>query len=542
MNFVRLLSHIAFRLNEQARAVFVEILPNELAEQMQAPSGSEEHLEEWEQELLAAFDYSAAVQPENIEPEREAAAVDDEQEASAEAEPSSLAVPALLALLLATAPVAGRAGLLLFNIPLHIQGPVLHRLLTLSVLTCTRGLSDSECQFIEWLRRELDHSEHWGIEAAREILRGTGPPRLVRRLLLAVAEIDRESALLLQHYLYDFVDLIQLSDRDLQILLSNESNATLAQAFLDLPEREKKRFLRHVSARRRTAIAEERERYALVTPIEIEAAQRAVLATARFLYNTRRITTYFGSIEDVEREDELAVSDEEETKKSRNQDKKKIVKKEGISGVPLQKKIILGTGATVALILWYIFLFSGDSPEAVRSDRNEPIKRQVESGGSAAIVMRGGQREQVEQEYEKTDSISEVLYNGQRFETEAGVQAVVEIPGEAQLEVDELTHIEQVENNEGESGHVLALRVGHLRATVVDEKFELRTPVVRIGGPIGAKFATRVVLDATTTITVESRWVEVKSRVDPGAKWRLSQGEKGVFVSNGDGHMERKEE
>jgi hypothetical protein len=540
VNFIRLLSHIAFRLNEQARPLFVELLPSSLAEAIQAPSGEEEHLEEWEQVLLAAFDNP--VEREDVSAGDGEDVGDAEETPADEASPSQ-GGPALFALLLAGAPVPARAALLLFNLPLHLQGPVLHRLLTLSPLSCARGIADAEREFVDWVRREQIDREHWGLESAREILRAANLPRQVRRLLLAVAEIDRESALLLQHHLYDFVDLLQLSDRDLQVLLAKESNENLAQAFLDLPEAVSKHFRRHVSARRRTMIAEETARYALVTPIEIEAAQRAVLSTARYLYNTRRITTYFGSLEDREQGevDDLVEQEGEEDEKQGEGGKNETIGKADTSAVSLRKKIMLAMGVIAALILWYVVLFSGDSVETTDRSRDENSK--YSSGGvrGAAVVLSEGGRSG-EEESIRAGNSPEVLSEGQYFDTESGVQAVVDVVGQAQLEVEELSHIEYLGSEGGETGHVLALRVGQLRATVVDEDFELRTPVVRIQAPIGAKYTTRVVLDATTTIRVESRWVEVKSRRDPALKWHLEHGDGGVFYSNGDVSIKRKGE
>jgi hypothetical protein len=557
VNFIRLLSHIAFRLNEQARPLFVELLPSSIAEAIQAPSGEEEHLEEWEQVLLAAFDNP--VEREDVSAGDGEDVGDAEETPADEASPSQ-GGPALFALLLAGAPVPARAALLLFNLPLHLQGPVLHRLLTLSPLSCARGIADAEREFVDWVRREQIDREHWGLESAREILRAANLPRQVRRLLLAVAEIDRESALLLQHHLYDFADLLQLSDRDLQVLLAKESNENLAQAFLDLPEAVSKRFRRHVSARRRTMIAEETARYALISPIEIEAAQRAVLSTACYLYNTRRITTYFGSLEDREegevddltyfgsledREqgevDDLVEQEGEEDEKQAEGGKNETIGKADTSAVSLQKKIMLAMGVIAALILWYVVLFSGDRVET--TDRSRDEKSKYSSGGvrGAAVVLSEGGRSG-EEESIRAGNSPEILSEGQYFDTESGVQAVVDVVGQAQLEVEELSHIEHLGSEGGETGHVLALRVGRLRATVVDEDFELRTPVVRIQAPIGAKYTTRVVLDATTTIRVESRWVEVKSRRDPALKWHLEHGDGGVFSSNGDVSIKRKGE
>ncbi len=533
MDFVRPLSHIAFSLNEPARAVFLELLPRPLAEAIAVPDGEQTSLDAWERELLAVFA--------TIAQQEEAAGVEREVAADIATAPPSQGVVALVALLLSTAPSPLRAAPLLFNLPLSLQAPALHRLLTLSPLSCTRGLTEVECELLEEIRRQQSGREHWGMEGAREILLAARPPRLMQRLLQNLVEIDRVSALLFQNHLYEFVDLLQLSDRDLQILLANESNETLARALLDLPEDVQQRFLRCVSKRRRTMIAEESERYALATPIEIEDTQRAVLSTARFLYNTRRITTYFASLDegDGEREVEgLAEPALEEEQSAGGEGKTEQRKKAEVISVPLRKKLLLAVGAIAALALWYIVLFVGDSEETAQRTGSGAAKSDTRGAKSAAVVWSG------EDASEKVSEAAvgyteQAAENEQPFVADVAVQAVVDVPGMARLEVEAPSDFEPIDGEAGDAGHVVELRVGRLRAAVVDSDFILRTPVVQISGPVGAIYSTRVVLDATTAISVESKWVEVESHIKPGQKWRLHQGDRGTFASDGDVDIDR---
>lgn len=541
VNCVRPLSHIAFALNEQARATFLELLPASLAEAIAVPSDGEA-LDAWESHLLSVF---PLVPPLESLPD-DGVHLDGEGDGLAEdITPPSQAVAALASLLLSTATSPQRAAPLLFNLPLHLQAPTLHRLLTLSPLSCTRGLSEIEREFVEEVRRQKDVNEHWGLETARIVLRAAPSPRSMQRLLQSLSEMDREPALLLQQHLYEFIDLLQLSERDLQVLLANESNETLARALFDLSEPEQKRFLSHVSKRRYAMIAEEMERYALITPIEIEETRRAILSTARFLYNARRITSYFASFVEggkERQEEEVAEFGGEEEENTKKKGKRDRAKKERSDPTARRKKMFLGAGAGAALLLWYLVLFSDDSADdstesASRAQSSAAKEGKVDKGPAIARVIAGieeaGQRALAEPR-------AQALAGQELFVDDAAVQAVVDVEGLAQLEIDESADFVQVED--GEAGHILELRVGRLRAAVVDGAFELHTPLVRIKGPVGAAYSTRVVLDATTAISIEAKWVEVYSQIKAHNKWRLQRGDRGVFTGDGEAEIVRKEE
>ena len=71
--------------------------------------------------------------------------------------------------------------------------------------------------------------------------------------------------------------------------------------------------------------------------------------------------------------------------------------------------------------------------------------------------------------------------------------------GQARLEALSQTEVVAVEDEEA----AFEMRVGKVRTMVLDEDFEMRTPVVKIKGIVrGALFDTQVVLDATTTVDV----------------------------------------
>ncbi len=550
MDYTPILSHIAFRLNEQARTAFVDLLPAERSAKVgPVEEGGDDVDVGWQAHLLAAMDIPDV--EDEIGDEAEEGAVgesenapsdsrsEDEGEAAGEGfaeepAPPSQGIEALFALLFSVG-AARISARLLQHMPLHMQGGVLHRLLTFSPLSCTRGLSVDERNMVEWVREKCSGHEHWGVEHTCEVLRALESPRAVRRLLRAVDETDHESALVLQHHLYVFEDLLQLSERDLQILLANESNETLAQAFLDIEEAQRRHFLRHVSSRRRALIGEEQERYALATPIEIEGAQHGLLATARFLYNTRRITTYFGSLDETEEEPERDLEREEGREEEENHEV------EAAAAPPKNKRalkqILLALAVLVSLAFWFIWLFSGEGGGREDLARGHGWKTKGAATGKATISWLSGGMENER----ARDSQAQVLEEGQREVTGTGVQAVVEVPGLAQIELDEAAEIEHVSPDEADSAQhkTLDLRMGRMRATIVDEAFRLRTPLVSIRGPRGARFMVRSVLDATTHVQVQHLWIEVQSRVNPQHHWRLLRGDSGRFTSDGGGDIQR---
>ena len=44
---------------------------------------------------------------------------------------------------------------------------------------------------------------------------------------------------------------------------------------------------------------------------------------------------------------------------------------------------------------------------------------------------------------------------------------------------------------------------------MLEDNFFIQTPLIRVGGPVGARYHVRVVLDATSEVRVVDRWVDV---------------------------------
>ena len=108
-------------------------------------------------------------------------------------------------------------------------------------------------------------------------MRTVDSTRQLRRLLTTADDVDHESIVILQNHLFEFEDLLRLSDRDLQALLVQVDNHTLGQSLLVTDKKVHEGMLRNVSGRRRSLIAEEEERWADSTLQEIEMAQQRMM-------------------------------------------------------------------------------------------------------------------------------------------------------------------------------------------------------------------------------------------------------------------------
>ncbi|MGB1893329.1 MAG: hypothetical protein ACPHSD_16780, partial [Candidatus Latescibacterota bacterium] len=80
------------------------------------------------------------------------------------------------------------------------------------------------------------------------------------------------------------------------------------------------------------------------------------------------------------------------------------------------------------------------------------------------------------------------------------------------------------------TGRVLFLRVGEVRAHMLEDNFFIQTPLIRVGGPVGARYHVRVVLDATSEVRVEEGWVDVKSVKAPITTVRMNAGQTRKFT------------
>lgn len=518
-SLLKILGLIGGHLVPRSRPSFLSLLPADHAEAVEAFVKRTEADEEGmrsalEERLLAQFD----------------APPQDEEED--EEEPG---LPVLLALLsVAAAPEA--AADFLVRLPLHLQGQMALKIATGTLLNITRNLPAAEVELVEALRQVLSDKEEWGTETACRILRAIPETQQLRRIITAADEIEPETVILLQNHLFVFEDLLRLADRDLQILLMQVDNTTLAQALQMTEEKVENRLLRNLSSRRRSMIVEEEERYARTTLEEIELAQLQVLDAARQLYEQGKISTYFGSVERKKRPTPVAAEEEDPVAREDSEEERKPEKR---------KRNLLPLGIVLAgfvlTAVWFL-IREGTAPsrsispsasqkmaERARAGKKSPMRVVVQGEGETSS---GGKRGRT------PVSKQAKLEPGGSMKTPDGVRALLELPGSARFELDESAEVERPSEEGSEETDELFLRIGRVRTVVLGQGFAIRTPVVEVKGRPGTVFRTRVVLDATTTVEVEKGRVEVVSLVEDGRRWLLQGGESGRFASGGRGTIE----
>ena len=531
------LALIAARLNEEARKAMFDLLSGELRGRVEDlarhadPMGEELAL--YQQRLVVGFEPPVQVEDKNVvgETVEDASlagfiAEDARDESDPLADlpkpnaisPNDAGLVAVLGMLCAAGPKHVAADLLV-HLPLHLQGPLIVKMLKTSPLSATSALDAELREVVEVLREAMPNREEWGIEPVCQMLRSLDSTRQVRRLLTTADETDHESVVVLQNHLFNFEDLLRLSRRDQQALLVQVDNQMLGQALLRTEERVHRGLLANVSVRRQSLIGEEEERGAESTSQEVEIAQQGMLALARHLYEQSKITTYLGSVsrkglkefqfeEDIEDKEAEGEGGEVEAEEHIN----------------IRRLLIGGLVLLVAsLVVWGVV-----SWVAMGGGQNTGAGKRVAS--RAGIIAR------------PTKGVGVVgdVSLGKDFSGRAGksvpTQAVVEVAGLARVKALQATELEEREEDEGG----LTMRVGKMRTMVLDEDFVMRTPIVLIKGVLrGTVFDTRVVLDAGTTVEVVRGAVEVQSLLHDGKMWRIDRGSLGVFDTQGNGRIEK---
>lgn len=120
--------------------------------------------------------------------------------------------------------------------------------------------------------------EEEGNRKMAELLRATGAAERMQ-MLQALEEDDPESAAIIKGMLYLFEDLLLVSDRSLQKILSEIDSGSLATALKDVDERIVDKVMANLSKRARATLAEEIEFLGNVKQAEQDAAQKAVCDT-----------------------------------------------------------------------------------------------------------------------------------------------------------------------------------------------------------------------------------------------------------------------
>lgn len=110
------------------------------------------------------------------------------------------------------------------------------------------------------------------------------------RLLTELRERDPLLAEQVEAHLFTFEDTVQLSDPNLQVLLRELDNATIARALKGVEEEIKERVFANLSERAREILTQEMEFLGPVLVRDVEAAQREFVNTALRLEELGEIT------------------------------------------------------------------------------------------------------------------------------------------------------------------------------------------------------------------------------------------------------------
>lgn len=529
------LALIAASLNEDARAAVLGLLTGELKDQVEdlvrRVDPEDETLEAYQLQLLTGFapprqeQDPVSADAEDAADLTEVVGIDIDPDDS---DRGAQGLVAMLAMLCATGPQDIAADLLV-HLPLHLQGQVIPKLLKTSPLSATSGLLPLHRDLVEALRAAVPKREAWGVDPVCQILRSLDSTRQLRRLLTTADAVDHESVIILQNHLFNFADLLRLSGRDQQALLMQVDNQTLGQALQMTDENVHKGLLANVSVRRRSLIAEEEQRWSESTVQEIEVAQHGMLAMARHLYEQGKITTYFGSVsrtglieddDEVEEQEESAEAEESaEGEETVDGEEEKNTRGLLVAGLVM---------VFASVVVWGgVSLFTLDEQKKPISTKKSTSEKSFSKGIIAT---------------ERSDLGSDVGRPSVQAPSQEAIghslpmAAEMEVPGKARIEALQQSEIEASEENEA----ALMVRVGKIRTRVLDEDFELRTPVVKIMGVLrGAVFDTKVVLDASTIVEVGLGMVEVHSLLREGQHWRVGQGMRGRFDTAGNGRIEK---
>ena len=498
MSFIHTLSHTVFALNEGARKKFCALLPTEVVTDIK-PSSIQR--ESWEEDMLGQLTFLDSGSDKIVRAESEEGKGDGE------------GIIRLCAVVLAKADSPAIGGAFLYALPLHMQAPVLHRLLTRSSLTCLRGLEGPQLEFVEWVRLQLETNERWGSQWAADIMR-TGSGRSMQCLLEELDGLDRSSTLILQQHLFQFTDLLSLSARDLQLVLSSESNGHIALALQGLSDEQADQLLTQVSPRRQRLILEETERYVDAASEEITEAYQAIISTALLLQQRFRITTFVpdiyrmsGSVlgEATEIEAKEKLESEEPVEKSKK-------KSHSSSRLSIFHKWF-GLGIVVGLsLLWFL----------LKNDFNTGDLAKKSGGGKPQWVLGGPMK--ADPQIQNADA------HVDRFkELDRGRSAGNGVPG-VFVSGNYRVESEQALAGTDSTGRVLFLRVGEVKAHILEDNFSIQTPLIRVKSLVGTRYQVRVVLDATSEVWVEDGWVEVESVRKPGNSVRMGAGQVRKFT------------
>lgn len=185
---------------------------------------------------------------------------------------------------------ARKAADIIANLPEESRTEIMYRLATMGKTSpeLLRDIEDVIRQHISAVfGAELSASG--GVEKVAEILNSSS--RTVERAVLeALRERDPELATSVKALMFTFDDLVHISDRDMQRLLTEVDQKDIALALKAASSELKEKILRNVSERAAQMIQEELELMGPVRVRDVDEAQRRILETAQRLEEQEEIT------------------------------------------------------------------------------------------------------------------------------------------------------------------------------------------------------------------------------------------------------------
>ncbi|MCZ6632184.1 MAG: FecR domain-containing protein [bacterium] len=501
-------------LSVQARSRLLQVLPGVLR------GGVEEQLAHLEDLSRDQMGFVEQVLQTDLE-----AIFESETETRTWAEASPLRVSDLLALVFRQGTSPQAAGILL-GLPPLLQGEILHKIAAQNWEVLERRLGRGELAFLKTLESAWERPVRMADPVfVADLLRHIPAPGAIRRLLTELYDLDPDSTGVVQDLLYGFNDLVQLTDRELQSVLTGVDHWDLVLALRPAPLGVRRKVEANISERRAAILAEDEGALEEVDDEQVRMVQHQIVERARSLYESGRVLTYFGSIAFVETSDIPETQPEPPT---------------GQSSEPLEarekptssRRYLLGAavggGCLVVAVMAMIWFMEGRSRRTssrVRSAgladvANEAVvekpfegKKGFRGGTKAALVegrallMSGKGVQFVE---------AKSVRSGDQVQTEANSRAAIRLQGDVgQIQMEANSSLQVGEAGQESNGSPqLHLRVGNIWVRVLDPALEVTSPIASMTASEGTLYHLRITLDATTTLAVHEGTVWLRSKVE----------------------------
>jgi flagellar motor switch protein FliG len=182
-----------------------------------------------------------------------------------------------------------QAQLLIQHLPDELVDQVIPRLAILDTIppAAIRELNETLAHLLAGGSRLGAVTVH-GVDAAAKLLNRIGAAR-AQRVLSALGEIDPELAKTLSDNMFVFEDLLDLDDRNLQILLRSVDQNLLIPALKGVSQALQEKIWRNLSQRAGEMLREEIEARGPMRLAEVEAAKKEILTAAAALEREGKI-------------------------------------------------------------------------------------------------------------------------------------------------------------------------------------------------------------------------------------------------------------